>query len=300
MKMFFYLPLWFIKTRIFGKKIPLQSVIFISDKCNLRCKHCSIYATKNTITKKYKQIKKELEYCYAQGSRFVDFEGGEPTLWQDSDKNLNSLLDLAKEIGFYSTTITTNGQKPFSDIKADSIWVSVDGIGEYHDEIRGRHTFEKLVQNIELANHPHLSINMVVNCLNYKDVDETIEFAKNNPKIEMISINFHTPYKGTEYLRLEHEQRCEVIDKVIAYKRKGYPIMNSVSGLKKMKHLKFKKYCWVSNFIHVNGLKTVDCGGSTQGMCSECGLCMSGEMNSLMNLAPDTIFAGLKLRMFGK
>jgi MoaA/NifB/PqqE/SkfB family radical SAM enzyme len=300
MKQFLYLPWWFFKTRILGKKIPLQSVIFISDRCNLRCKHCNIYATKNTITKKYKQIKKELEYCYAQGSRFVDFEGGEPTLWRDSEKNLNTLLDLAKEIGFFSTTITTNGQNPFSDITADSIWVSVDGIDEYHDEIRGRHTFEKLVQNIESANHPHLSINMVVNCLNYKVVENTIEFAKNNPKIEMISINFHTPYKGTEYLALEPEQRSEVIDKVIAYKRKGYPIMNSVSGLKKMKNLDFKKYCWVSNFVHVNGFKTADCGGSSQGMCSQCGLCMAGEMNSLMRLAPDTIFAGLKLRLFGK
>ncbi|MDR0831227.1 MAG: radical SAM protein [Prevotellaceae bacterium] len=294
---FLYLPLWFFKTRILGKKIPLQSVIFITDKCNLRCKHCSIYSTKNTLTKKYKQIKKELEYCYQLGSRFVDFEGGEPILWRDGDKDLNSLLDLAREIGFFSVTITTNGQQPFSHVRANSIWVSVDGFEEYHDEIRGKHTFERLVHNINESTHPHISINMVVNCLNYKAVEQTIEFAKQNQNIEMISINFHTPYKNTEYLRLEMEQRAEVIDKVIAYKRKGYPIMNSISGLKKMKTLDFKKYCWISNFIHVNGQKTVDCGGSKLGLCDECGFSMAGEMNALMNLKPDTIFAGMRLRM---
>jgi MoaA/NifB/PqqE/SkfB family radical SAM enzyme len=294
---YLYFPIWFFKTRILGKKIPLQSVIFITDKCNLRCRHCSIYAANNTITKKYKQIKKELEYCYNQGSRFVDFEGGEPTLWRDGDKKLNDLLDLAREIGFFSVTVTTNGQNPFPDIKADSIWVSVDGFEDYHDEIRGKHTFEKIVKNIATANHPHISINMVVNCLNYRTVEQTIEFAKHNPKIEMISINFHTPYKGTEYLFLDWEKRRKVIDKVIAYKRKGYPVMNSISGLKKMKTLEFKKYCWISNFVHINGQKTLDCGGSLIGLCNRCGFSMSAEMNSIMNFAPDTVFAGLKLRL---
>jgi MoaA/NifB/PqqE/SkfB family radical SAM enzyme len=249
------------------------------------------------ITKKYKQIKKELEYCYNQGSRFVDFEGGEPTLWRDGEKNINDLFNLARETGFFTTTVTTNGQNPFSNLKADSIWVSVDGFEEFHDEVRGKHTFERLVRNINSAKHPHLSINMVVNSLNYKSVEQTIEFAKNNPNIEMISINFHTPYKNTEYLFLDWDKRVEVIDKVISLKRKGYPIMNSISGLKRMKYMDFKKYCWISNFIHISGQKTVDCGGSLLGLCNKCGFSMSGEMHSLMNINPDTIFAGLKLRL---
>lgn len=293
---FIYLPLWFFKTRILGKKIPLVSVIFITDKCNLKCKHCCVYAKNNSITKSYVQIEDDLKYCYKQGARFVDFEGGEPTLWHDGDKNLNDLLDLAKKIGFYSTTVTTNAQRDFSDCKADSIWVSLDGFGKFHDEIRGEGSFEKLVKNIEKAAHSHLSVNMVVNSLNYSSVDETIEFAKNNPNIEKISINFHTPYEGTEYLMLDWNKRIEIIDKVIAYKRKSYPIMNSVSGLKNMKDLRFKKYCWISNFVHIDGRKTVDCGVPAY-ICERCGFCMSGEMNAVMSLKPDTIFAGMKLRL---
>jgi len=293
---YIYLPFWFFKTRILGKKIPLVSVLFVSDKCNLKCKHCSIYAKDNSLTKSYAQIEDELKYCYRQGARFVDFEGGEPTLWRNDNKNLNDLITLAKKIGFFSTTITTNAQRDFSDCKADSIWVSLDGYGKFHDEIRGEGCFEKLVTNIEKAAHPHLSVNMVVNSLNYKSLDKTIEFAKNNPNIEKISINFHTPYQGTEYLMLDWEDRIEIIDKVIAYKRKGYPIMNSVSGLQNMKDLKFKKYCWISNFVHVDGRKTVDCG-VPESICENCGFSMSGEMNAVMSLKPDTVFAGLRLRM---
>lgn len=294
---FLYLPFWFFQTRILGKKKPLVSVVFVTDKCNLKCKHCCIYAQNSSVTKSYEQIEQDLRYCYKQGARFVDFEGGEPTLWHYGDKNLNDLIVLAKKIGFFSTTVTTNAQRDFSDCKADSIWVSLDGYGKFHDEIRGEGAFEKLVKNIEKAAHKHLSVNMVVNSLNFSSLDDTIEFAKNHPNIEKISINFHTPYEGTQNLMLDWNKRIEIIDKVIAYKRRGYPIMNSVSGLKNMKDMSFKKYCWISNFVHINGIKTADCGGSLLELCDRCGFSMAGEMNAVMSLKPDTIFAGLKLRM---
>jgi len=95
-----------------------------------------------------------------------------------------------------------------------------------------------------------------VSKLNVESLDETIEFAKNNPHIKSISINLMMPYPGIEQYKLDWEERLAVIDKVIAYKKKGYPIMNSVSGLKCMKDMKFKKYCWISNFVHINGIKT--------------------------------------------
>ncbi|MDL2290183.1 radical SAM protein [Paludibacteraceae bacterium OttesenSCG-928-F17] len=297
MKSILYLPYWFVKARIFGKKSPLQSVIFISDQCNLQCEHCSVYAQKKITKKSYEQIREELEYCYKQGARFVDFEGGEPTMWHDGEHDLNSLIRLAKEIGFFSTTITTNAVAPFAGSEADSIWVSLDGLGKYHDRVRGNGVFDKLVKNIESSGHTDLSVNMVVSKLNYESVDETIEFVKNNPNIKSISINFLTPYPGTEHHMLDWENRKEIIDRVIEYKKKGYPIMNSVSGLKLMKHNNFKKYCWVSNFITVDGTKSPDCGGTALGLCDRCGYCMAGEMNSVMSLRPDTIMAGLKLRM---
>ena len=297
MKSLFYLPWWFFKAKFLGSKKPLQTVLFINDNCNLACKHCSIYRTKDPNIKSFDKIKEELEYSYNAGSRFVDFEGGEPTLWQDGDKNLNTLMRLAKEIGFFSTTITTNAQMPFTDSEADSIWVSLDGIGDFHDEIRGKGAFERLVKNIATANHPKLSVNMVINSKNHTSVEETIEFAKNNPDIQSISLNFHTPYKGTEYLFLDWEKRIEVIDLIIRKKKAGYPIMNSVSGLKLMKHNKFKKQCWVTNFILSDGTRLTECQGKTAGMCDSCGLSMAGEMKAVFDLKPDTIFAGIKLRI---
>ena len=110
-----------------------------------------------------------------------------------------------------------------------------------------------------------------------------------NPQRYKILLNVLLAYNGRILTN-------EIIDKVISYKRKGYPIMNSVSGLKNMKDLKFKKYCWISNFVHIDGRKTADCGVPAH-ICEKCGFSMSGEMNAVMSLKPDTIFAGLKLRL---
>jgi sulfatase maturation enzyme AslB (radical SAM superfamily) len=186
---------------------------------------------------------------------------------------------------------------PFKGSKADSIWVSLDGIGDYHEYIRGKGTFKRLEENIASCGHKHLSVNMVVSTYNYEAVVPTIEYAKNNPAIEKISINFYTPFPGSETeMVLDKQKRIEVIDKVIEMKKQGYPIMNSVSGLKLMKENKFKRRCWVTNFIYADGTRS-GCAGEGLNICDECGLCMAGEMNAVFNFRIDTIFAGLKLRL---
>lgn len=294
----FYLAKWFIGARVFGRRRPLQTVLFISDKCNLRCRHCSVYAKENPNVMTFDEIRRELEYSYGLGSRFVDLEGGEVMIWRDGDKTINDVIDMAREIGFFSVTITTNAQLPFKGIHADSIWVSLDGYGSFHEEIRGKGTFARLEKNIAECGHRHLSVNMVVNKYNWTSVEKTIMYVKENPAIESISINFYTPFPDAENMMITAGQRAEVIDMVIRMKKAGYPIMNSVSGLKLMKHNNFKRRCWVTNFVYADHTHA-GCAGEKLGICNDCGLCMAGEMNAVFNFRPDTVLAGLKLRVFG-
>lgn len=300
-KQYFYLAWWFVRARFLGRRAPLQTVLFITDKCNLRCKHCSVYGSAGYRQRKFDDILADMRRSYAAGSRFIDLEGGEPTLWREGEKTINDIIDAAKSIGFFSITVTTNAQQDFSWIHPHSIWVSMDGVGKYHESIRGEGTFAKLEENIRRSGHKHLSVNMVVNSLNWESVDAAIEYARINPAIEQISVNFHTPYPGTEYLMLPVEKKVEVIDKVLAYKKKGYPIMNSVSGLKKMKknslgQMQLGRECFVTNFIYPDGTDGL-CSGYGTDLCRNCGFCMAGEMASVFNFCPDTLLAGFKLRM---
>ena len=318
-----YLAFWFVRARFLGRKAPLQTVLFITDKCNLRCKHCSVYGSAGYKQRKFEDIVADMRYSYELGSRFIDLEGGEPTLWKEERTlptppfkgressplkgelegvyTINDLIDAALEIGFFSITVTTNAQQDFSWIRPQSIWVSMDGVGEYHDRVRGEGSFARLEDNIRKSGFKHICVNMVVNSLNYESLDAAMEYAKNNPAIEQISINFHTPYPGTEYLMLPPEKKAEIIDKVLAYKKKGYPIMNSRSGLKLMKRnalgeIELGKECFVTNFIYTDGSRSLCLGYGTE-QCRVCGFCMAGEMASVFHFKPDTILSGFKLRM---
>ena len=96
-------------------------------------------------------------------------------------------------------------------------------------------------------------------------------------------------------------KKAELIDKVLSYKKKGYPIMNSASGLRKMKRntlgqLRLGKECFVSNFIYPDGSEGL-CTGYGTSQCRDCGFCMAGEMSSVFHFCPDTLLAGFKLRM---
>ena len=300
-KHYFYLAQWFVRARFFGRRAPLQTVLFITDKCNLRCKHCSVYGSAGNRQRSFDDIVADMKYSYELGSRFIDLEGGEPTLWKQDGRTINDLIDAALEIGFFSITVTTNAQQDFSWIHPQSIWVSMDGIGEYHDRIRGEGTFARLEKYISTSGFKHICVNMVVNALNYESLDAAMEYAKNSPYIEQISINFHTPYPGTEYLKLPKEKEIELIDKVLDYKRRGYPIMNSRSGLKLMKRnmlgqVKLGNECFVTNFIYTDGSRGLCLGYGTE-QCRVCGFCMAGEMASVFSFKPDTILSGFKLRM---
>jgi len=292
-----YLPWWYYRSRICGERRPLQTVLFVTDYCNLRCKHCMADGHACGTMKPYDQIRRELLDAWHEGARFVDFEGGEPTLWRDGDRRLNDLYRLAKQLGFYSGTLTTNGQRDFSDTLADAVWVSVDGYGAYHDAVRGAGTFARLDANIRASGHPALSVAMAVNRLNRPSVRALAEYARENPAIRSAAFNLHTPFPGTEDLTLSWEERCAVLDELIALKREGYPIMNSVPGLRIMKRRGFPKDCWVANYILVDGKRLSQCPGRVFGVCDDCGFCMAGEMYAVLRLKPETLLAGLKLRL---
>lgn len=300
-KQLFYLGQWFVRARFFGRKAPLQTVLFITDKCNLRCKHCSVYGSAGYRQRKFEDILEDMKASYKAGSRFIDLEGGEPTLWKEDGKTINDIIDAAMKMGFFSVTVTTNAQQDFSWINPNSIWVSMDGVGEYHDRVRGEGAFARLEENIRKSGKRHICVNMVVNTLNWESLDAAMNYARDNEAIEQISINFHTPYPGTEYLMLPVEKKVELIDKVLEYKRKGYPVMNSYSGLKRMKRnalgqIQLGKECFVTNFIYPDGSRGL-CVGYGTDKCKDCGFCMAGEMSSVFHFCPDTLLAGFKLRM---
>jgi len=295
-----YFPWWYFQCRFLGRRIPLQSVVFITTRCNLRCRHCAIVKAINegraeAIDRSYDDLVKTFKTCYAKGARVLDLEGGEPFLWRDEARTIEDLIAAARATGFFSVTVTTNGTQPI-ETSADLVWVSLDGVRPMHDDIRGAGCFDTLMQTVEESGHPRIHANMVINNRNYTCVEQVVKLVADTPNLQMISLNFHTPHRGVEDLLLPWDERREVVDSIIAMKRAGYPIINSYAGLWRMRSNLFDKRCWITNFSLPDGTLLDECQGSREGVCDDCGYGMGPEMSAVYDLRLSSILAGLALR----
>ena len=110
---------WFgVKTILLNKKDPILGTVIVTDKCNLKCRHCSV----NNITAvihPYDQILREMRQLYGMGVRILFFCGGETFLWRDGDKTLRDLVIEAKQMGFLIVNVVTNGTFPIDLPEAD-------------------------------------------------------------------------------------------------------------------------------------------------------------------------------------
>lgn len=84
---------------------PLELVLEITYRCNLRCIHCYANASQNsTIEMKYDDITRLFDALHKKGVPIIEITGGEPTVHRDFTKVLSYALDR-----FQLVTILTNG-----------------------------------------------------------------------------------------------------------------------------------------------------------------------------------------------
>lgn len=215
---------------------PIRVYMEMTNKCNLRCKHCfnsSGKPFKNELSidewiKVMEGIRKDYTFD-------VRVSGGEITVmpgWYE-------ILKAGKNQGL-SVSCNTNGvydnpediYKKFDELNLEQITFSLDGDREHHDYIRGKGTFDKIVTSMkELKNRGHsLRINTVTLKGTENSIDVLLELASQYCE----EINFF-------YMRL-FGRAVQMADKIlgpdelvaianiIASKRKKYPNLNILEG----------------------------------------------------------------------
>jgi MoaA/NifB/PqqE/SkfB family radical SAM enzyme len=130
---------------------PKKIAIYLTNKCNLRCKHCFIEgAPQNDQFLSWKQIETALRYFVGDGFNAVEFTGGESCL----SPYLVPATKLAQELG-YTVGVNTNGininlPKLLSPEYVDKVTFSLDGATpETHDFLRGEGAFNQTVKTIK-------------------------------------------------------------------------------------------------------------------------------------------------------
>ncbi len=162
-----------------GSNIPQPSPIpslrylefQITDRCNLRCRHCYIGEGLHQDLS-FERIKKVLEeFEEIQGLRLL-LSGGEPLL----HPHFWEINDILRDYAFRSVLLS-NGTLITRDVskrlRVHEVQISLDGMKEGHESIRGKGTFEKAVSAIDFLQEAKIrvSIATMIHRKNLKEFD---------------------------------------------------------------------------------------------------------------------------------
>ncbi len=187
-------------------KRPIQLIVFVTDRCNARCGHCFNWRALNQgadglALSELEQLSNELGELFTLG-----ISGGEPFLRKD----IAQVYGLfAHNNGLKDITIPTNGLLP-ARIKEHvremvvqnrptrvAVSLSLDGLNELHDQIRGvpgnfakvQETYRALVElKEEFPDHPPIiKVGTVLCNWNVQHIPDLISWVQR----EMPEVDFH-------------------------------------------------------------------------------------------------------------
>lgn len=157
----------------------------LTSACNLACKMCLIRrGPQGTLTREHAfQV---AEFAGRRGFKEIEISGGEPTLVEHFWDLLDRLCDTGAEVRLVTngTRLTEEHVRWLSGYPNLWIQVSIDGVGELHDSIRGvRGAFDASEKALRaLADSGcRVATNTVVQRSNFRHIVELYERFKSMP-----------------------------------------------------------------------------------------------------------------------
>ncbi len=157
----------FVKRALEDKDFkPTGGIVLIwnlTNRCNLRCKHCYSFAGPNGSEElSIDEIERVAKELAEGGVRFAILSGGEPLLRED-------IYDIARILKkrHIKTYLSTNGllidESNIKTIKElfDYVGISIDGTPQVHDRFRGRrYSFEDALASVILCLRENIKVGL--------------------------------------------------------------------------------------------------------------------------------------------
>ncbi len=228
-----------LKTRLLKKRQPIFLSLFITNHCNLRCKYCFVVDKKNSkevLSAEYskQEIFEIIDECYAMGTRMIFLLGGEPLVHPD----IGEIVDYIVRKNIY-LTICTNGMligKKLQDIrKTHVLAVSLDGIGDANDELRGKGVYAKAVEGIKVATRAGIKCRIHA-VLTRRNMYSIRDFAQLTKDLN-ISLTISPPnFLGTTDIadmQISREEYKAFWSDYLGICNEGFPIANNRDAIHK-------------------------------------------------------------------
>lgn len=157
----------------------------LTDKCNLRCKHCyGNFKCENNHILSIDKLDSLINQAINLNVYQFDLTGGEPLLYNDLERILSKLYDAGMLVTIFSNlTIQSNKiLNLFDKYCVKKIITSIDSnIEGDHDNFRGMEgALSRTLSNIEKLKNTsiEISVNTMVGKHNENNIDDTILFLK--------------------------------------------------------------------------------------------------------------------------
>lgn len=136
----------------------------VTSRCNSRCATCKVWCTPGKSDLDASALKEALQDKYFSNVEVVGINGGEPSLYKDFDGLLDALFTLKslKRLHVISNGLLSDRLlNAMAKIKLQCtkrhirvyLTISMDGIGEVHDEVRGvKGAFDKTLNTLKILN----------------------------------------------------------------------------------------------------------------------------------------------------
>lgn len=228
-----------LKAKTMRRRQPIFLSLFVTNRCNLRCKYCFVSnedAEKKFLQAEYslEQIREIVDEFYAMGTRMIFMLGGEPLVHPD----IKGIIDYIVGKGIYLHLIT-NGvliKKKLNDIKnAHVVCVSIDGMNELNDELRGDGVYAKALEGVKTAAAAGIPtrIHAVLTRMNLKSIRPIAELCRENNVHFTISPPNFLGETDLPYMRISRDEYREFWYEYLSLYNEGLPIGNIKSAIEK-------------------------------------------------------------------
>ena len=220
-----------LMSKITKKPYLVNLIISVTDRCDASCKYCGI-PKRGLKELSLERIITLLDEFKKMGGSRVALWGGEPLVRED----ISLIIKKCKERGFL-TSLDTNGHliPLFIDSlrELDVCVVSLDGDEKSHDASRGKGSYAKTITGIETAVKNGIKVwtITVLNKNNLSSIEHVLKLAEEMKFSTTWQILHHQNLASSsakDYFPSNEEYR-RVIKKLILFKKKGRPIVNSIS-----------------------------------------------------------------------
>jgi radical SAM family uncharacterized protein len=218
-----------------GEKRPVLAGHKLLYRCNLECGMCPFWRREDEPLLTVDQEVRMMESLARAGVSFLGFEGGEPLLRPE----VPEILEEAH--ARFHTSMVTNGwllKQRFREVRPhlDYLFVSLDGIGETHDRLRGiPRSFDRAVEGIRSVDHQvPVAISHTVTKENLGHAERLVALARELGV--RITVQVAYDYSTAETMSPGAAALKPSLERLLELKREGAPILESVEYFEALLH----------------------------------------------------------------